>query len=377
MNKTIFKKINKTIVCNQLYGSTSHPMEIFTNIRYKDYYLRGQTCTFYDYIYFLKGHKPIAKAYYNFFLFVLVNNEYQKTLKKINSTTTFAIFQDIKADEVITFEKISNSIKNYEYPSKNPKLMIYELLSARMIPVLVERKDLEIKENLYLKKSIEEKRDIILLDMNLLLEHIRYDSKSGNIKIIYPKKIYSFPAFNYSDTWKGKRIELTYTSIIPQQPDFDFIKNLSDIICLNLDYPYLPRKDYLIFLRDIGNLAWDWIEKKKITKEYVKYLNIVESEIGDRNYPFTNFCYKFLDELIADIVKQKQMAQCQYCGDFFPIDSKRKTKKYCSEESERKKCAKQASNKRDYESHKEKRKVKARKTTKELRELIRELGKKK
>lgn len=373
MNKTLFKKINKTIICNKLYGSTSHPMEIFTNIKYKDYYLRGQTGTFKDHIYSIEGRKPIGDIYYNFFFFVLVNNKYQKILKKVNSATTFGIFKEIKADEVIALEKINNNIKNYEYPSKNPKLMIFELLSAKIFPVLIKRKDLEIKENLYLKKSIKEKKDIILLDMNLMLEHIRSYSKRGNIKIIYPKKIYSFLAFNYSDVWKYKKNVLKYIAIIPQ-PNFDFINTLYDVICLNLNYQYLSRNDYLTILRDIGNLAWEWIGKKKITKKYLKYLNVVKSKFGDRNYPFTNFCYKFLDELIEDLITQKQISQCQFCGDYFRY---LKGKKYCSLQSERKNCGKKARNKRFYEKHKKEILPKAQKTTTELREFYKKMGIKK
>jgi len=103
----------------------------------------------------------------------------------------------------------------------------------------------------------------------------------------------------------------------------------------------------------------------EITETYLEYLNEVQSEIGERNYPFTNFVYKFFDELIADLVEQNQISQCQFCGDFFPINNRQKTKKYCSPKYEGKDCGKKARNKIDYERHKEERKAKARKTTKE------------
>jgi len=358
MNKTVLKKIIKSGIFEGLSLPSGY-IEIFSNVKYKDYYLRGQTTVFLDPFYAnyaTENHKLIAIGYYFFFFFVLVNNKYQKIYKKQNyeDNYDFGIFVGNTIDEVL--EKTPNNICNYEDFSKDAKLMLLNkdvLNGSEIPPISIKKEDLEIKESSYLKKSIEEKKDIILLDMDIILDNIENCSKWKNIKSIYPQRIYSFPALNYSDIWEYEikdrkdENEFLYTYYNP-----DFIKNLYDIICLKLDYHYLSRKDYLIILRNIGNLAWDWIDKKKITKKYLKHLNAVQSEIGDRNYPFTNFCYKFLDELIADLVTQKQISRCQFCGNFFSVDNKRKTKIYCSLKYEGKDCGEKARNKRYYEKRK-------------------------
>lgn len=384
MNKTVLKKIIKSGIFDNLSLPGGY-IEIFSNVKYMDYYLRGQATVFLDPFYAnyaTENHKLIAIGYYFFFLFVLVNNKYQKIYKKENYEFNydFGIFVGNTIEEVLG-KNSNNNICNYEDFSKNDKLMMLTrnvLNGSKIIPISIKKEDFEIKECSYLKKSIEEKKDIILLDMDTILDDIENYEKRINIESIYPQKIYSFPALNYSDIWECEINDRKEDSeFLHTDYDLDFIKNLYDIICLKLDYKYLSRKDYLTILRNIGNLAWDWINKKKITKKYLKQLNLVRSEIEDRNYPFTNFCYKFLDELIADLVTQKQISRCQHCGDFFPIDSKRKTKIYCSLKFEGKNCAKQARNKIDHERHKEERRAKARKTTKELREFYKKMGIKK
>jgi len=378
MNKTVLKKIIKSDIFEYLSLPGGY-IEIFSNVKFKDYYLRGQATIFLDPFYdtyATENRKLIAIGYYFFFLFVLVNNKYQKIYKKENYEFSydFGIFVGNTIDEVLE-KNPNNNICNYEDFSKNDKLMMLTrniLNGSEIIPISIKKEDFEIKESSYLKKSIEEKKDIILLDMDIILDNIENYEKRINIESIYPQKIYSFPALNYSDIWeyeindrKGDS-EFLYTGY-----DLDFIKNLYDIVCLKLDYHYLSRKDYSIILRNIGNLAWDWIDKEKITKKYLKHLNVVQSEIGDRNYPFTNFCYKFLDELIADLVTQKQISQCQFCGDYFRY---LKGKKYCSLKFEGKDCGKKARDKIYYEKHKKEILPKARKTTKESREFYRKMG---
>lgn len=387
MNKSLLTKIIKTINCSNLDISDQyvHYVEIFSNVKYKDYYLRGQVATFLDPLYDIKYHDLTSIGHYYFFFFVLVNNEYQENLKMLNWESDFGIFVGNTIDEFL--EEATNHY-NRDVPDhdvligkKSPLILTEPIASVdKIIPVSVEKKDLEIKESTYLKKMVEEGKDIILLDMNLILDSVEDSSEGKNIKITYPPRIYSFPAFNYSDIWELERNDLKFDyEIMYPHSNLDFIKNLFDIICLDMDYNYLSRKDFLIILKDIGNLAWDFIEEKKINETYLEYLNEVQEEIGDRNYPFTNFVYKFLDELVADLVKQNQISQCQYqlCGKFFPINNKQKTKKYCSLKYEGRDCAKKARNKKYYAKHSEEIKPKARKSRRELRACYKKYGVKK
>lgn len=175
---------------------------------------------------------------------------------------------------------------------------------------------------------------------------IDFSAISRNIERNYPKKIYSLPAFYFSDYGKDNKSQLKHYSNL-SLPSDNFLDIIYDTICIDFNYQYLPIADYFTILRGIGNLAWEWIDKNKITNKYLKYLNTFQPEIKDRNYPFTNFCYKFLDELIADLVTQKQISQCQFCGDFFKY---KYNKKYCSplQKYENKNCRKQAQDHRRY-----------------------------
>lgn len=378
MNKTVLKKIIKNAIYDDLSLCSSYT-EIFSNVKYKDYYLRGQTIVFLDPLYAIETHELIAVGYYDFFFFVLVNNNYQKIIKKLNYEVNydFGIFVGNTIDEVLE-KNPNNNICNYEDFSKNAKLMILNrdaLNGSEIIPISIKKEDLEIKESSYLKKSIEEKKDIILLDMDIIFDSIENSSKRKNIKLTYPQKIYSFPAFNYSDIWEDEiNDRKDDNEFLYPHSNLDFIKNLYDIICLDLDYHYLSRSDFLIILRDIGELAWEWIEKKRVTKKYLEYLNQIQSEMGDRDYPFTDFCYKFLDELIKDLFKEKQVLKCHFCGDYIRYQ---KGKKYCSLKSEGKDCGKKARDKRFYKKHKKEILPKARKTTTELREFYKKMGIKK
>ena len=357
MNKTLLTKIIKTINCSNLDISEQyvHYAEIFSNVKYKDYYLRGQVASFLDPLYDINDHALTSIGHYCFFFFVLVNNEYQERLKMLNWESDFGIFVGNTIDEFLEEAKnyYNNITPNYDILMREKSSLILTepiFKNDKITPVSVKIEDLEIKESPYIKELVEEKKDIILLDMDIILDNIENYEKSIDIESIYPQKIYSFPALNYSDYWECVINNLKdgrgflYTGY-----DLDFIKNLYDIVCLKLDYRYLSRKDYLIILRDIGNLAWDWIDKKKITKKYLKQLNAVKPEIEVRTCPFTNFCYKFLDELIADLVTQKQISQCQFykCGDFFKYKG---NKKYCSVLSkyEDKNCQRQAAEHRRY-----------------------------
>jgi len=343
MDKGLLEKIKKAVKSNKI-GTTSPYANILTNTKYKNYELRGIIIGFSDPIYYIGINNEIALAYYNLFLFVLLNDKLKKSLDNRSYAGDLPIFTTF--NENIFAELINNSKYNYNQSSKVTQLILYEGLKGETATFSVKKNDLRINENRYLDNSIQEKKDIILLDMDIELDFIGIQQKIENVEINYPKKIYSLPVFNFSDYGKNNRIQLKYNFNLSFPLD-NFINILYDTICIDFDYQYLPRTDYFTVLRGIGNLAWEWIDKNKITNKYLKYLNTIQSEIKDRSYPFTNFCYKFLDELIADLISEKQISQCQFCGDFFQY---KKEKKYCSPipKYENKNCSRQAADRRRY-----------------------------
>ena len=66
MNKTVLKKIIKYAIFEDL-GSPRSYTEIFSNVKYKDYHLRGQNIGFLHPLYAIETHELIAVGYYVFF----------------------------------------------------------------------------------------------------------------------------------------------------------------------------------------------------------------------------------------------------------------------------------------------------------------------
>ena len=188
MNKSLLTKIIKTINCSNLdiHDQYVQYVEIFSNVKYKDYYLRGQVATFLDPLYDINYHDLTHTGHYYFFFFVLVHNDYQKRLKKLNWESDFGIFVGNTIDEFL--EEATNHY-NRDVPNhdvlireKSP-LILTEPITAvdKIIPVSVEKEDLEIKESAYLKELVERKKDIILLDMDLILDSVEDSSERKNI----------------------------------------------------------------------------------------------------------------------------------------------------------------------------------------------------
>lgn len=372
MNKTLLDKIIKTVDFHHL--SSNRVIDIFFNIKYKGYYLRSQLATFSDWFYDLEHGELISTGHYYFFFFALVNENYQKRIKNLFYPYRLGVFKNNTISEV-TDRKTNSYVYNYEDPDKDPELIIHDDISKGIISIPFTRNDLNIKENPYQNKSVELKKDMILLDMVLVLKKVKKHLTKKKTGLAYPLKTYSLPAFNYSNFYENLiKIRKHNNGILYPYSNRDFIKNLYDIACIHLDCDYLSRGDFLIILKHIGNLSLEWIEKKKVTKKYLEELNQVQAKRGDCNYPFTDFCYKFLDELIGDLIKEKQILRCHFCGDYFQYH---KGKKYCSLISEGKNCGKKARNQINYQRHKEQIKPKARKSMRELRACYKEYGVKK
>jgi len=358
MNKTLLNKIIKPVDFYHL--SSNRAIDIFFNIKYKGYYLRSQLATFFDWFYDLEhGGELISTGCYYFFFFVLVNENYQKKMEDVIYPYRLGVFKGNTIAEV-TNGKVIRDLYNYEDPDKDPKLIIHDDISKRITSIPFTANDLIIKENPYLNKLIELKKDIILLDMDLILTKVDKHPTKIKTGLTYPLKIYSLPAFNYSNYYEDLIKERKYRDeILYPYSNHDFIKNLYDIVCMYMDYDYfLTRRDFLIILRHIGNLSWEWIKEKKVTEKYLKELNIVQARMSNRDFPIIDFCSKFLDELITDLLTEKQILICNFCHDFIRYH---KGKKYCSLSSEGKDCGTKARNHEHYKRHQEEIKTKARK----------------
>lgn len=370
--------MKKNAINNKLKFYTAGDwINIFCKKQYKNYYLRGEaykkiadlgdTIICED----LAGINPdIAPGivYYNTIILALVNDEYQKRAKKNTNENYPQVFIGNTKEDFINFDMgLSNSRENLYFKENFKEYYKY----SEKDTLTINLEDANIIENSYLNESIESKKDIILLNIDIIFDRIE-STTYDLFKERYPKKNYPLLAYYFS-----KNAELELDRLEDYELIYSFISELYTFLYHCCDYEHLDEKKYHKMLEDIGNVCLEWLNQQKITKDYLNSLNSIKKcQTGDTD-PLTRFCNNFLYELIADFKNQKMIKECERCGDFFSIDSKKKTKKYCSLQFEGKNCAKQAESKRHYEKHKEEIKPKAREYMKELRAFYKEYGVKK
>ena len=366
--------MKKNAISNKLkFYKAGDYINIFCKKQYKNYYLRGEAHKFIANL----GHTEICKdldddidpgiVYYETIIFALVNDEYQKRAKKNTNEYYPQVFIGNTKEDFINFdmwESFSGQPPNIEEIFKE----YYNDYEKHTFIINLE--DVDIIENSYLNESIKSEKDIILLNIDIIFDRIE-STTYDLFKERYPKKNYPLLAYYFS-----KNAELELDWLEDYELIYSFISELYTFLHHCFDYEY-DEKKYHKMLEDIGNVCLEWLNQQKITKDYLNSLNSIKKcQTGDTD-PLTRFCNNFLYELIADFKNQKMIKECERCGDFFSIDSKRKTKKYCSLQFEGKNCAKQAESKRHYEKHKEEIKPKAREYMKELRAFYKEYGVKK
>jgi len=338
-------------------------IEIFCNRQYKGYYVRGHIDTIQD-----SGsvHDLMRGLFgsinYRFIITVLVSGKYQERIKrgKIRSFQRDVGFERWNTENMFAW----TTQKEYVDGRKRWLLAISREWSNsrtydRHIPewqeeafrnesLVIDLDEAGITENSYLEESVRAKKDIILLDMDFFVDEIKLTN--GRQMRPYYDRIYTIPAF-----WCPIRTkELTMW-------DFSYwFDDLYEILYSNLGYDYLKKREYNTILESVGNLGYEWLRKNTVNKRYLKRLSRISGETGDRTYPLTNFCWKFLDDLIDDLTSQKQIVQCQFCRDFFIYQRRWPTKKFCSLRFEGKNCRKDYNNSLYYRRHLEELKLKAR-----------------
>jgi len=347
---------------------------------YKDYYIRGQVIDLssIDYALLTRG----SFSFYHFIIFVLVHKKY---IEKFNRpldyiftihNSEFCTFTDSTPANFILFQKMgeSNSKENQLHSQK------FKGINKNPI-ILIKLKDVPIFENQYLKESIEDEKDIILLDLSVHLNEKYSWDKFPQFLQQDNKEVFDY----YNSNCSTRIHSLCGYHLIDKEEDtkksvYNWFDNLYDKIYWKLGYRYLEKYDFFGILSNYGDLSHTKIFSltEPINKaQYIGLLNIYNNIRENDIYPLTRFCNSFFYDLIDDLKTSKIIGECQFCGDFFPIDNKRKTKRYCSLKFEGKDCARAARNKRYYERHKEEIKPKSRKLMKEQRECYKKYGVKK
>lgn len=342
--------MKKNAISNKLkFYTAGDYINIFCKKQYKNYYLRGEAHKFIANL----GHTEICKdldddidpgiVYYETIIFALVNDEYQKRAKKNTNEYYPQVFIGNTKEDFINFDwGLSNSRESL-YFKENFK---EEYKYSEKDTLIINLEDADIIENSYLNESIESNKDIILLNIDIIFDRIE-STTYDLFKERYPKKNYPLLAYYFS-----KNAELELDWLEDYELIYSFISELYTFLYHCFDYKY-DEKKYHKMLEDIGNVCLEWLNQKKITKDYLNSLNSFKNCQTSDADPLTRFCNNFFCELIDELKSQKMIKQCQFCkcGDFFKYKG---NKKYCSVLSkyEGKNCRIQALEQRRYKKKK-------------------------
>lgn len=356
----------QTNINNPVFKDTNNPIEIFCNQKYKGYYIRGQIEELSGWIYDEELDKKYGWVLYLFRIFALVSNKYfsnieidklYSNLGSFSGRTVKGYFKKLNEYEL----KIALSLA--KHLNKTPQELTKESLKLENDPLLIDIKEVKIVENKYLKDSIEKKKDIILLSMGISLNRVGHHKTRSLIPYPYPKKTYTLLSNNWAEKSKVSEDEI-----------IAWFNDLYEILYWNFNYGFTPKNEYFNILRTIGNVAYEWLKKKNVSKKYLQNLNEIIKKISDRTYPLYDFCYKFFDDLMDELINMQKIGKCEFCGNVFKYV---KGKKYCSLLSEGKDCGKKARNKRFYTKHKDTILPKAKIDTQKYRKLLKEKNVKK
>ena len=349
LNKIKFKKTVETI-------------EIFSPQKFKDYYLRGQIIEFSGNIYDKLPPDEHARVYYHLKVIALINDNYIESISKKDAYDfSWGVFfgrtkREFKEIKLAAAKKTAESIKiPLDQLLKTTPLNKNELLE-------IELREFGIQENSYILNSIRNKKNVIVLKIELTLDRVEY-LKDNSIIPDYPKRIYILPAY-----------QLAANSQYGDDDDVYCFEELFDMLYFEFDYNFTDKNEYFRLLTEVGELGYEWIEKQITTQKYIAKLNIFNLATKDRSLPFYDFCYKFFDSLLDELKDRQKITQCSFCGNIFLFHQ---TRKYCSLKTEGKNCGKSARNQRFYLRHRDEILPKARITTRELRTLYKERGVKK
>lgn len=262
---------------------------------------------------------------YLFTILVLTNDNYQKKLKegiklKKNFNTNFLFLGNNKY-EFFLFRQYYRELHNS--------------------PITIDKSLIRLEDYTYIINKDRQKKNLILLDIDF--DVLSTDSEPTS-QSDSSKKIYPFLAKHFSN------YPVKESNTFPEYFIIAVHRFLNDIF----DYRDISSYQYREILTTIGNLGHKWINKKEIKIQFFRNLNKFRRKYESNPDPLIRFCYGFFEDLVNEIVINKNIKRCQFCGDFFPIDSKRKTKTYCSLKFEGKDCAKKARDKKYYMKQKAK-----------------------
>ena len=304
-----------------------------------------------------KDRNGDVKVIYHFAIIVLVNDKYQKKINKLDKQWKNDSLGNTKKIGMIYYSKMhmddfvfpGNTKKRYlkwkkKYYKRNPymgtevkRLAVpfggidkYENLNCQIINQKeIER--LKRKYKKYFEKSKELGKNSIVLGMFIYLKNLHQDKK------FYPKSTFIVPLVHFSE--KAQLMPEIWP--VPLEPGLlspkfqTMLHGLVKRLYEDLEYDkknYMDRKTYNKILEDIGDIGYEIVMRKRLSREFRKMLGRFKKNIGGRVDPVTDFCYRFFDDLEQYLSKKKNIRYCPLCGNFYRSE---KESMYCEE------CSKQ------------------------------------
>lgn len=387
-----FKNPNVPI---DLFFSGTHPY------KKRGYIIRGQIeelqHTVNHYFYLPNSDNRDIDVFYHFMIIVLVNKNFNKIIEHSEGNFEICFLFLRKKNEITevknqNLRELKKNIKNLPIDSQQLKSFMFQLRESFNPPLTLNVKDVNIEENQYIENSIKNRKDIILINMEIEYSKTKFVKKRKLIKkgTVFTlrtedelseeelqkkqdspsyfdiKRIYNLFALHFS-----RRLGIINKDLIK------WFDRLFELLYWDIGHQLISKDEYN-FLRDtIGNFAYEWISKQKISDDYIKYVREFMSEYRyvrrkreredtfkkrkkQMNEPIVEFCCKFFDDLIDDLIEHKKIKRCKRCGNVFKYS---KSKEHCSPK-DGVDCGKSARNLRQAQKRKKKRLKALKKPTK-------------
>ncbi len=340
-------------------------IQIFCNQQFRGYYIRGEICQFSDRFWDEEIEEEYAAVEYRFVTIALVNRAFQREMREqMNEARkeyggvlwkySLTEKEYLDAEKRLYSDRMRKRPKADRISGSFAKEMLEHHMRDRTL--LIDLDEAGIQESEYLNESIKGRKSLILLNLDFVVYKIEMLSHQKK-KRDYLNRIYTVPAFHCPER--------------NEEPQDDFgtlFVNNFETGYFDYEYDYLQEGEYGKILSSIGDLGYEWIKKNTVSKRYLTRLNQLNGSSGDRTYPLTDLYWKFFDDLIT----QKQIKKCQFCGDYFKYNRSIPSKKFCSLRSESKGCNTSYHNADYYKRNKEVIKPKSRKNQREYRALLKQ-----
>ena len=362
----------KDIIDEIEFKNTKEPIDLFFTgthpYKKRGYIIRGQIeelqHTVNHYFYLPNSDNRDIDVFYHFMIIVLVNKNFNETNEIFKKGFSRYFLYARKKNELTEvknqyFKEMKKALKNFPVDPQQIKSFMHQLRECFNPPLTLNAKDVNIEENQYIENSIKKGKKIILLDMKVEYSRTEFVKKRELIKkgtvITLRKDDVScedelHEAQNLTSYFDIKRIynlfalHFSRRRGIIDQDLIEWFDNLFQSLYWDIGHQLISKDEYN-FLRDtIGNWAYEWISKQKISDDYIKYVREFMSEYRyvrrkreredtfkkrkkQMNEPIVEFCCKFFDDLIEDLIEHKKIKRCKRCGNVFKYS---KSKEYCS-----------------------------------------------